>query len=562
MPRRGAPRTPSNAIILRSEQREKQGPVREYMNPQPVLSNTFLSSHWKWLKALGRIGQFLASQLATLITRYPVLARSLLSSTSNHTQSNMALISSRAMFNPVLKQTLKQIILTKQLLKCQCHQLNNRLFLPTVTSQRFYAVHTEKKVFNRDKPHCNIGTIGHVDHGKTTLTAAITKVLSEKQLAKAKGYSEIDNAPEEKARGITINVAHIEYQTEDRHYGHTDCPGHADYIKNMITGTAQMDGAILVVAATDGTMPQTREHLLLAKQIGIKHIVVFINKVDAADSEMAELVEMEVRELFSEMGYDGDNIPIVKGSALCALEGKSPEIGSQAVLQLLETVDKNIPTPMRELDKPFLLPVENVYSIPGRGTVVTGRLERGKLKKGTDCEFIGYNKVFKSVVVGVEMFHQILEEAHAGDQLGALVKGLKRDEIKRGMIMCKPGSMKAYDHVETQVYLLSKEEGGRKKPIANMIQLQMFCRTWDVAVQCSIVGKDLAMPGEDSTLVLKLIRPMVLEKGQRFTLRDGTVTLGTGVITNTLKSLTDSERQDLLEGKKAILKKEKKTQRN
>ncbi|XP_018050597.1 PREDICTED: elongation factor Tu, mitochondrial-like [Atta colombica] len=469
----------------------------------------------------------------------------------------MALISSRVMFNPVLKQTLKQIIFAKQLLKCQCRQ-NNQLFLPTVTSQRFYA---EKKVFSRDKPHCNIGTIGHVDHGKTTLTAAITKVLSEKQLAKAKEYSEIDNAPEEKARGITINVAHIEYQTQNRHYGHTDCPGHADYIKNMITGTAQMDGAILVVAATDGTMPQTREHLLLAKQIGIKHIVVFINKVDAADSEMVELVEMEVRELFSEMGYDGDNIPIVKGSALCALEGKSPEIGSQTVLQLLETVDKHIPTPLRELDKPFLLPVENVYSIPGRGTVVTGRLERGKLKKGTDCEFIGYNKVFKSVVTGIEMFHQILEEAHAGDQLGALVKGLKRDEIKRGMIMCKPGSMKAYDHIEAQVYLLSKQEGGRKKPIANMIQLQMFCRTWDVAAQCSIVGKDLAMPGEDSTLVLKLIRPMVLEKGQRFTLRDGAVTLGTGVITNTLKSLTDSERHDLLEGKK-ILKKDKKAQRN
>ncbi|KYN31696.1 Elongation factor Tu, mitochondrial, partial [Trachymyrmex septentrionalis] len=444
----------------------------------------------------------------------------------------------------------------------QCRQLNNRLFLPTVTSQRFYAVRTEKKVFSRDKPHCNIGTIGHVDHGKTTLTAAITKVLSEKQLAKAKGYSEIDNAPEEKARGITINVAHIEYQTENRHYGHTDCPGHADYIKNMITGTAQMDGAILVVAATDGTMPQTREHLLLAKQIGIEHIVVFINKVDVADSEMVELVEMEVRELFSEMGYDGDNIPIIKGSALCALEGKSPEIGSQTVLQLLETVDKQIPTPIRELDKPFLLPVENVYSIPGRGTVVTGRLERGKVKKGTDCEFIGYNKVFKSVITGIEMFHQILEEAHAGDQLGALVKGLKRDEVKRGMIMCKPGSMKAYDHIEAQVYLLSKQEGGRKKPIANMIQLQMFCRTWDVAVQCSIVGKDLAMPGEDSTLVLKLLRPMVLEKGQRFTLRDGMVTLGTGVITNTLKSLTDFERQNILEGKKAILKKDKKAQRN
>nr|XP_012225069.1 PREDICTED: elongation factor Tu, mitochondrial-like [Linepithema humile] len=471
----------------------------------------------------------------------------------------MALISTRAIFSPVLRHTLKQIIFTKQLPKCQRrYQLGSRLFLPTVSSQRFYA---EKKVFSRDKPHCNVGTIGHVDHGKTTLTAAITKVLSEKELATAKGYNEIDNAPEEKARGITINVAHIEYQTENRHYGHTDCPGHADYIKNMITGTAQMDGAILVVAATDGTMPQTREHLLLAKQIGIDHIVVFINKVDAADSEMVELVEMEIRELLSEMGYNGDDVPIVKGSALCALEGKNPEIGAEAIMKLLEEVDKHIPQPQRELDKPFLLPVENVYSIPGRGTVVTGRLERGKLKKGTECEFIGYNKVFKSTVTGIEMFHQILEEAHAGDQLGALVRGVKRDDVRRGMIMCKPGTMKAYDNIEAQVYMLTKEEGGRKKPIANLIQLQMFCKTWDVAAQCTVVGKDLAMPGEDSKLVLKLIRPMVLEKGQRFTLRDGSVTLGTGVVTNTMKRLTETERVSLLEGKKATMKKEKQQQK-
>ncbi|XP_050466000.1 elongation factor Tu, mitochondrial-like [Cataglyphis hispanica] len=471
----------------------------------------------------------------------------------------MALISTRAIFNSVLRQTLRQIIYTKQLPKCQQrHQLNSWLFLPTVTSQRFYA---EKKVFTRDKPHCNIGTIGHVDHGKTTLTAAITKILSEKELATAKGYSEIDNAPEEKARGITINVAHIEYQTENRHYGHTDCPGHADYIKNMITGTAQMDGAILVVAATDGTMPQTREHLLLAKQIGIKHIIVFINKVDAADSEMVELVEMEIRELLSEMGYDGDNIPVVKGSALCALEAKNPEIGAKAILQLLEEVDKHIPTPERELDKPFLLPVENVYSIPGRGTVVTGRLERGKLKKGTECEFIGYNKVLKSTVTGIEMFHQILDEAHAGDQLGALVRGLKRDEVRRGMVMCKPGTMKAHDHIESQVYILSKEEGGRKKPIANLVQLQMFSKTWDIAAQCTVAGKDLAMPGEDSTLILKLIRPMVLEKGQRFTLRDGVVTVGTGVVINTLKPLTESERVSILEGKKSLKKELKQQQK-
>lgn len=297
--------------------------------------------------------------------------------------------------------------------------------------------------------------------------------MSEKDLAESKDYAEIDNAPEEKARGITINAAHIEYQTESRHYGHTDCPGHADYIKNMITGTAQMDGAILVVAATDGAMPQTREHILLAKQIGINHIVVFINKVDAADQEMVDLVEMEIRELMSEMGYDGDKTPVIKGSALCALEGRNPEIGSDAIMQLLNEVDTYVPTPIRELDKPFLLPVENVYSIPGRGTVVTGRLERGVVKKGQECEFVGYNKVFKSTVTGVEMFHQILEEAQAGDQLGALVRGLKRDDIRRGMVMAKPGSVKANDQIEAQVYILSKEEGGRSKPFTSFIQLQM-----------------------------------------------------------------------------------------
>lgn len=413
----------------------------------------------------------------------------------------------------------------------------------------------EKKVFERTKPHCNVGTIGHVDHGKTTLTAAITKVLADKQLAESKKYADIDNAPEEKARGITINVAHVEYQTETRHYGHTDCPGHADYIKNMITGTAQMDGAILVVAATDGAMPQTREHLLLAKQIGINHIVVFINKVDAADQEMVDLVEMEIRELMTEMGYDGDNVPVVKGSALCALEGKNPEIGADAIMQLLKEVDSFIPTPARELDKPFLLPVENVYSIPGRGTVVTGRLERGIIKKGMECEFVGYNKVLKSTVTGVEMFHQILEEAQAGDQLGALVRGVKRDDIKRGMVMCKPGSVKALDQVEAQVYILAKEEGGRSKPFMSYIQLQMFSRTWDCAAQVQIPDKEMVMPGEDTKLILRLMRPMVLEQGQRFTLRDGNLTLGTGVVTKTLSALTEAQRLELTEGKKAREKK-------
>lgn len=329
-----------------------------------------------------------------------------------------------------MHRSFRKLILLRNLTNIHNYIKTLQVALPQCHQVRFYA---EKKIFERIKPHCNVGTIGHVDHGKTTLTAAITKVLAEQKLAKLRQYAEIDNAPEEKARGITINVAHIEYQTESRHYGHTDCPGHADYIKNMITGAAQMDGAILVVAATDGVMPQTREHLLLAKQIGVQHIVIFINKVDAADKEMVELVEMEIRELLTEMGFDGDNIPIVCGSALCALEGKNPEIGSEAIMKLLKAVDSYIPTPVRELDKPFLLPVEHTYSIAGRGTVVTGRLERGILKKGVECEFVGYSKTLKSVVTGVEMFHQILDEAHAGDQLGALVRGLKRDDIKRGM---------------------------------------------------------------------------------------------------------------------------------
>ncbi|KAG5876912.1 hypothetical protein JTB14_037737 [Gonioctena quinquepunctata] len=319
----------------------------------------------------------------------------------------------------------------------------------------------------------------------------------------------------------------------------------------MITGTAQMDGAIMVVAATDGVMPQTREHLLLAKQIGVKHIVVFINKVDAADAEMVELVEMEIRELLSEMGFDGDNAPIVSGSALCALEGKSPEIGQEAVLKLLKEVDTYIPTPVRELEKPFRLPVENKYSISGRGTVVTGRLERGVLKKGAECEIVGYNKVLKTTVTGVEMFHQILEEAQAGDQLGALVRGLKRDDIKRGMVLAKPGTVKGHDHIESQVYILSKDEGGRSKPFTSFIQLQMFSRTWDCPAQVIVPDKEMVMPGEDSRLILRMLRPMVLEQGQRFTLRDGSQTLGTGVVTKTLARLTEDEKSGITEGKKA-----------
>lgn len=449
----------------------------------------------------------------------------------------------------VLRNSFKQLIFACEVAKSQSNSPIVQCVIPQYTTKRFYA---EKKVFERNKPHCNVGTIGHVDHGKTTLTAAITRVLADKKLANAKKYADIDNAPEEKARGITINVAHVEYQTENRHYGHTDCPGHADYIKNMITGAAQMDGAILVVAATDGVMPQTREHLLLARQIGVEHIVVFINKVDAADKEMVELVEMEIRELMTEMGFDGDKVPVIGGSALCALEGKSEDIGASAVLKLLSEVDAHIPTPVRELDKPFMLPIEHVYSIPGRGTVVTGRLERGVIKKGNECEFVGYNKVVKSTVTGVEMFHQILDEAQAGDQLGALVRGVKRDDVKRGMIMCKPGTMKAFDHLEAQVYILSKEEGGRSKPFTAFAQMQMFSKTWDCAAQITIPdGKEMIMPGEDSQLILKMLRPMVLEKGQRFTLRDGCTTLGTGVVTKLLKPLHPTERENLTEGKKA-----------
>lgn len=455
--------------------------------------------------------------------------------------------------NSLCRHTVKQLFSVEQLVKHQFYgQLRAGTYLSSLITQRFYS---SKQVFDRSKPHCNVGTIGHVDHGKTTLTAAITKVLSQMELATAKEYSDIDKAPEEKARGITINVAHVEYQTEKRHYGHTDCPGHADYIKNMITGTSQMDGAILVVAATDGTMPQTREHLLLAKQIGIDNIVVFINKVDVADNEMIDLVEMEVRELLTEMGYDGINIPVIKGSALCAIEGTNPEIGQNAIKKLLEAVDSYIPTPVRELDKPFLLSIENVHTVTGRGTVVTGKLERGKIKKGMECEVIGYNKKLKTTITGIEMFHQTLEEAEAGDQMGALLRGLKRDDVRRGMIMCKPGSIKANDHLECQMYMLTPAEGGRKKPLNSFMQGQMFCKTWDCAAQINLQKKDLIMPGEDFGVTLKLLKPMVCEKGYRFTIRDGAMTIATGVITNVLPGLSEIERLDLLAGKRKLQKK-------
>uniref|UniRef100_A0A3Q2TPY7 Elongation factor Tu, mitochondrial n=1 Tax=Fundulus heteroclitus TaxID=8078 RepID=A0A3Q2TPY7_FUNHE len=391
-------------------------------------------------------------------------------------------------------------------------------------SRRTYAAEA-KKTYSREKPHVNIGTIGHVDHGKTTLTAAITKVLSDAGGANYKKYEEIDNAPEEKARGITINASHVEYTTANRHYAHTDCPGHADYVKNMITGTAQMDGCILVVAATDGQMPQTREHLLLARQIGVEHVVVFINKADAVeDKEMLDLVEIEIRELLTEFGYAGDTTPVVIGSALCALENKQPELGVDAVMKLLEIVDSYVPLPKRELEKPFLLPIEGVYSIPDEINV----------------------SVFSTLLLilpsGIEMFHKSLDRAEAGDNLGALVRGLKREDVRRGMVMCKPGSIMPHQKVKAQVYVLSKEEGGRHKPFVTNFMPVMFSLTWDMACRVTLpADKEMVMPGEDTSLTLTLRQPMVLEKGQRFTLRDGNKTIGTGLVTDILTA-TDEDQ--------------------
>ncbi|ELU13652.1 hypothetical protein CAPTEDRAFT_150625 [Capitella teleta] len=401
-----------------------------------------------------------------------------------------------------------------------------------------------KKTFKRDKPHLNIGTIGHVDHGKTTLTAAITKVLSEDKLANFTAYDMIDRAPEERARGITINAAVVEYQTEKRHYGHVDCPGHADFIKaramilcsfNMITGTAQMEGAILVVAATDGTMPQTREHLLLAQQIGIKDIVVFINKADAADEEMLELVEMEIRELLAEFKFDADNTPIITGSALSALEGKDDKIGKDSIMALLDAVDEHIPQPARDLDKAFCMPIEAVYSIPGRGTVVTGKVETGTISKGEDILILGHGQNIKTKITGLEMFHQMLDKAEAGDQLGALIKGIKREDIRRGQVLAKPGTAEMFNHFAAQVYFLSKDEGGRDKPFTGTFQAHMFCKTWDCPSFLTMPeGRDMIMPGEDLKINFTLIKDMFLEKGMRFTMRGGTGTLGYGVVTDLL----------------------------
>lgn len=395
-----------------------------------------------------------------------------------------------------------------------------------------------KEIFQRTKPHVNIGTIGHVDHGKTTLTAAITYVLAEEGLAERKDYDAIDSAPEEKERGITINTAHVEYQTHKRHYAHVDCPGHADYVKNMVTGAAQMDGAILVVAATDGPMPQTREHILLARQVGVPKIVVFMNKVDLVDDpEMLELVEMEVRELLNQYEFDGDNATIIRGSALKALEGDPAAV--QAIRDLMNAVDNDIPEPQRAIDKPFLMPIEDVFTITGRGTVATGRIERGVINVGDPVEIVGMmkegEKPLSSTVTGVEMFRKLLERGEAGDNAGLLLRGIDKDQIRRGMVICKPGSVTPHKHFKCEVYVLSKEEGGRHTPFFNNYRPQFYFRTTDVTGDVKLPeGVEMVMPGDNLTLEVKLISPIAMEKGLRFAIREGGRTVGAGQVTEIL----------------------------
>jgi elongation factor Tu len=389
-----------------------------------------------------------------------------------------------------------------------------------------------KEKFERNKPHCNIGTIGHVDHGKTTLTAAITLVLSKKGGAKAMSYADIDAAPEEKARGITINTAHVEYETADRHYAHVDCPGHADYVKNMITGAAQMDGAILVVSAADGPMPQTREHILLARQVGVPALVVFMNKVDMVDDqELLDLVEMEVRELLSSYNFPGDDIPIVKGSALAAVEGRDAPIGEDAIMNLMTAVDTYIPQPARPLDQPFLMPVEDVFSISGRGTVVTGRVEKGIIKVGEEVEIIGIRPTVKSVCTGVEMFRKLLDQGQAGDNIGALLRGIDREGVERGQVLAKPGSITPHKKFESEVYILTKEEGGRHTPFFTNYRPQFYFRTTDVTGIVQLpAGVEMVMPGDNIKMVVELISPIAMDQGLRFAIREGGRTVGSGVV--------------------------------
>jgi elongation factor Tu len=389
-----------------------------------------------------------------------------------------------------------------------------------------------KEKFERKKPHVNVGTIGHVDHGKTTLTAALTVVQAKKFGGESKAYDQIDNAPEEKARGITINTSHVEYESEKRHYAHVDCPGHADYVKNMITGAAQMDGAILVVSAADGPMPQTREHILLARQVGVPYIVVYMNKADMVDdAELLELVEMEVRDLLNQYGFPGDDTPIVKGSALKALEGDASDIGVKSIEALINALDSYIPEPQRAIDGAFLMPIEDVFSISGRGTVVTGRVERGIVKVGDTVEIVGIKDTTNTTVTGVEMFRKLLDQGQAGDNVGVLLRGTKRDEVERGQVLCKPGSIKPHTKFQAEVYVLSKEEGGRHTPFFNGYRPQFYFRTTDVTGACDLPqGVEMVMPGDNVNMVVKLISPIAMEEGLRFAIREGGRTVGAGVV--------------------------------
>ena len=394
-----------------------------------------------------------------------------------------------------------------------------------------------KAKFERNKPHVNIGTIGHVDHGKTTLTAAITKVLAGKGQAEFKAFDQIDNAPEERERGITIATAHVEYETDKRHYAHVDCPGHADYVKNMITGAAQMDGAILVVSAADGPMPQTREHILLARQVGVPYIVVFLNKADMVDdAELLELVELEIRELLSSYDFPGDEIPIIKGSALQALNGEKGELGEDSVNRLMDAVDSYIPEPERAIDKPFLMPVEDVFSISGRGTVATGRVERGIVKVGEEVEIVGMKATTKTTVTGVEMFRKLLDEGRAGDNIGALLRGVKREEIERGQVLAKPGSITPHTKFKAEAYVLTKEEGGRHTPFFNGYRPQFYFRTTDVTGVAELpAGTEMVMPGDNVAMTIKLITPIAMDEGLRFAIREGGRTVGAGVVSSIIE---------------------------
>jgi elongation factor Tu len=394
-----------------------------------------------------------------------------------------------------------------------------------------------KAKFARTKPHCNVGTIGHVDHGKTSLTAAITKVLAETGGATYTAYDQIDKAPEERARGITIATAHVEYETKKRHYAHVDCPGHADYIKNMITGAAQMDGAILVVSAADGPMPQTREHILLARQVGVPAIVVYLNKVDMVDDpELLDLVELEVRELLSSYQYPGDKIPVIRGSALMALEGKQPELGHDSILRLMDAIDSYIPQPERAKDRPFLMPIEDVFSISGRGTVVTGRVERGVVKVGDEVEIVGLRPTMKTVVTGVEMFRKLLDSGEAGDNIGALLRGTKREEVERGQVLAAPGSITPHTNFQAEAYILTKEEGGRHTPFFTNYRPQFYFRTTDVTGTVKLPeGTEMVMPGDNISMEVELIAPIAMDEGLRFAIREGGRTVGAGVVAKIIK---------------------------